>query len=174
MIRQIIDAKNPILRKKSKEVREIDKKITVLARDLVQTLKTQKDPEGVGLAAPQVGKNLRMFAMVNKGKIEVIVNPKILEIEKTLMKNQKILEGCLSVPCYYGPITRAKRVLLSYQTIDGEKIKREFNNFPAQIVQHEIDHLDGKLFTDIILEKKLPLYFISGDDWEEVDFAKIK
>lgn len=169
MIRKIVDAKDKSLRKTAKPVKKIDKKIISLTKDLEDTLKIQKDPEGVGLAAPQIGKPLRVFSMVDDGKIKTIINPKILKIEKTKIKKKGVLEGCLSIPYYYGPITRAGRVLLKYLDKEGNSREEIFKGFPAQIVQHEVDHLEGKLFIDIILAKKLPLYYIKGDEWEEVD-----
>lgn len=174
MIRKVVEASNPILRKKSAKIKKFDKKTRSLAKDLVDTLKSQKEPEGVGLAGPQIGKLFRIFAMVDKGKIRIVVNPKITKIEKETSKNKRVLEGCLSIPHYYGPVSRGKRVVIEYQDINGRKHKEEFKNFEAQIVQHEVDHLNGKLFTDIILSRKLPLYYVEGDEWEEVDFAKIK
>lgn len=179
MIRNIVDAKNPILRRNAKPVIKIDRKIEVIARDLVDTLKCQKDPEGVGLAAPQIGKSLRLFAMVWKGGFRVIINPEIISVEKSgssknpKKKNKNILEGCLSIPNYYGPLKRPSRIKIRFWDTDGKTQTEEFTGFPAQIVQHEIDHLNGKLFTDEIIKQKKPLYKLDpkSDDWEEVDIV---
>jgi peptide deformylase len=173
MIRKIVDAKDPILRKKSKEVIKIDKKIQRLAKDLTDTLKAQKDPEGVGLAACQVGKLIRMFAMVDGSNIKVVVNPKLIKVENVKTKLKKkgspILEGCLSIPNYYGRVKRPQKVTMSYQTLNGKRITEVFTGFPAQIVQHELDHLEGKLFVDEILKNKSPLYKFDPEGWEEVE-----
>ncbi len=182
MVRKVIDVKDPTLRQKSKVVGKIDKKIKELVSDMLDTLQSQKDPEGVGLAAPQVGKNLKIFVMDYGGKKRVVINPEVLEVKekaktevkspkskKKKKKSKKILEGCLSLPNYYGPIKRPQSIKISYQDLDGKKIVEEFNGFFAQIVQHEIDHLNGVLFVDRILEQKAPLYKFSGDDWEEVE-----
>jgi peptide deformylase len=178
MIRKILKADDPRLRKTSKPVKKIDKKIKNLAKDLVDTLKVQKDPEGVGLAACQVGKNLRMFAMLDGEKIRVIVNPEILKVYKSqapktkkAKNNKKIMEGCLSVPHYYGPLKRPPKLKLKYKNLEGKTKIEVFEGFPAQIVQHEVDHLNGILFVDKILEQKQNLYRLKNDEWEEVDLV---
>ena len=175
MINKIVPAKDPILRIKSKSINKFDKKIKILARDMEETLIAQKDPEGIGLAAPQIGVHLRIFAMVDKKIIKIIANPEILDISSASKKSTKkkkpgILEGCLSIPYYYGPVKRAERIKISYQNIEGKPQVEEFKGLAAQIVQHEIDHLDGKLFVDHLLAQKKPLYKITSDEWEEVDF----
>jgi len=182
MIRKIVDTKNPILRQKSKPVKKIDKKIRDLAKDLVDTLRTQKDPEGVGLAACQIGKSQRMFAMAYKSGIKVVINPEIVSIIKTVKPTKKgkkrkrpstILEGCLSIPYYYGPLKRPHKLTLKYQTVEDKDVTEIFEGFPAQIVQHEIDHLNGKLFVDEILKQKRALYKIDPktDEWEKVELV---
>lgn len=174
MIQKIIDIKNQKLREKSKEVGKIDKKIDELILDLKQTLKAQKDPEGVGLAAPQIGKNVRVFLAYYNGIEHVMINPEIIQIAHVSKKSKEItsnsvLEGCLSLPHYYGPVKRAKKLTLKYTNEKGEEVIREFKGFLAHIIQHEIDHLNGVLFIDRVLEQKLPLYKFSGDDYEEVE-----
>jgi peptide deformylase len=174
MNRKIIDVKNPLLRRKSKEVKTIDKKILGLIADMRETLKAQKDPEGVGLAAPQIGKNLRIFLIYYNGIEHVIINPRIVSKPNTDIKTpyegkNKVLEGCLSLPHYYGPIKRAKKITLTYMDENGKTTTRDFKGFLAHIIQHEIDHLEGVLFIDRILEQKGPLYRFKGDDWEEVE-----
>lgn len=176
MILKVVDVKNPILRQKAKPVAKIDKKVLTLIDSMRETLVAQKDPEGVGLAAPQVGKSLQIFLVHYKSFNQVFINPQILEVDKAKKinkegkrKNKEILEGCLSLPHYYGPIKRSQKVKLAYQNEKGEKITKEFTGFDAQIVQHEVDHLEGRLFVDKILEQKAPLYKFDGDDWEEVE-----
>jgi len=179
MVQKIVDVKDPKLRQKSKRVAKVDKKILAIARDLVDTLKVQKDPEGVGLAAPQIGKNVRMFAMVFGHGIRVIVNPKILSLsqgprKKGKAKKQKvILEGCLSLPNIYGPLKRPQHLKLTFMDLDGKTQTEVFEGFSAQIVQHEVDHLNGTLFFDQLLKDKTPLYKFNSklDDWEEVELV---
>lgn len=82
------------------------------------------------------------------------------------------MEGCLSIPHYYGPLTRKESITIEYLDEKGKKQKEKFEGFDAQIVQHEIDHLNGKLFVDKLLNQKKPLYkFNKEGEWEEVDFA---
>jgi peptide deformylase len=172
MIRKIVKADNPLLRKKSKPVKKIDKKILSLISDLKDTLLSQKDPEGVGLAAPQIGKNLKVFIMRDGKKIRTIINPKIIkkyERRKTKYEKQDIMEGCLSIPHYYGPLKRAQKIKIEYLDENGKKVVKTFENLLARIVQHEIDHLNGVLFTNRLLEQKKPLYELKEDKWEEID-----
>lgn len=176
MKRKIVKAGDSCLRKKSKPVAKVDKKILSLISDLKETLISQKDPEGVGLAAPQIGKNLRVFVMRTNGNIKTVINPKIISISKektseNKKKDNEVLEGCLSVPCFYGSVSRAKRIKISYTTEEGKQTTETFKGFPARIVQHEIDHLEGNLFIDRLLEQKHPLYEIKDDVAEEVDFT---
>jgi len=174
MVRKILPAKDPFLRQVAKPVAIIDKKILEVIKDLKDTLAVQKDPEGVGLAAPQIGKNLRIFYLSYKGRSEVFINPEILykAPEKLISEeeNEKIMEGCLSLPYYYGSLLRSPEVKLKYTNESGLEKIRKISGFPAQIVQHEVDHLNGVLFVDKLLEQKKKLFKISNDeDWEEVD-----
>lgn len=172
MVRPVLKSGNPVLRKKSKDVAKVDKKIKDLVKDLKDTLFNHKDPEGVGLAAPQIGKSLRVFVMTRNNKMLAIVNPKVIKVEKTKERNKKrtLLEGCLSVPYFYGPLTRADKITLEYLTEDGEKLTEKFTGFSAQIILHEIDHLDGVLFIDHMLANNVPLYKQNKEgEWEEVE-----
>lgn len=176
MIRKIVTGENPTLRKKSKTVSKVDKKVLKLVKDLKDTVLAQKNPEGVGLAASQIGKNLNVFVIRNGKKLKTIINPKIVKKSKKKTLNTKkkgdILEGCLSIPHYYGPLSRSKEVTLEYTNEKNKKVTEKFEGFAAQVVQHEMDHLSGILFTDRLLKQKRPLYKQVGDDeWEEVDFA---
>lgn len=172
MVKKILSVTDPILRKKSKPVKKIDKKVLSLIADLKDTLVVQENPQGVGLAASQIGKNFRVFAMKPKDKIKIIINPVIVSISKQKEKSKdedKIMEGCLSLPHFYGPLKRPQEIKIKYLTEKGEKRTEVFKDFPALIVQHEIDHLDGIIFVDRLLEKKKPLYELKGDEWHEVE-----
>lgn len=175
MIRKILQSGNPVLRAQSKSVPKVDKKVKDLIKDLRDTLAVQKDPEGIGLAAPQIGKNLQVFVCEHKKFSRVVINPKVLNItEMTKAKKGKeskneILEGCLSLPFYYGPLKRAKSIKVEYLNEKGEIIIETFTNFEAQIILHEIDHLNGVLFIDHLLKEKKPLYKVENDEWEEVE-----
>jgi peptide deformylase len=170
MIRKIVPVTDPVLRKKSKPVKKVDKKIKSLIGDLKDTLLAQKNPEGVGLAAPQIGKNLEIFAMKQGKEITIVINPKILSIKvtKKITKDTKTLEGCLSLPNFYGPLIRSKKITIKYLSEEGKKVTNTFKGFSAQIIQHEIDHLNGVLFVDHLLEKKQPLYEYKSGSWSKV------
>lgn len=173
MVQKIIQSGNKKLRQISKPVDKIDKKIEKLIQDLRDTLVVQKDPEGVGLAAPQIGVNLRVFAVSFKSFKRIVINPEILDIKNNDKKKKtksEILEGCLSLPHYYGPLERESYVKVKYLNEKGEAIIEEFKNFNAQIILHEIDHLNGFLFVDRLLEQKKKLYKLdTTDEWEEVE-----
>ncbi len=176
MVRKILQSGDPVLRKKAKKVVSVDKKTLEVIHDLKDTLSIQKEPEGVGLAAPQIGKSLRIFIADYKDFKKVVINPEILKIEKGKIKNEKpskkeILEGCLSLPFYYGPLKRAGKITVKYLSEKGEEIVEDFEGFNAQIILHEIDHLEGVLFIDRLLKEKKPLYKVDGDEWEEVELT---
>ncbi len=177
MIRKIVLTTEPSLRQKSKPVAKVDKKIKDLIKDLRDTLSIQKDPEGVGLAAPQIGKNLRVFLAKYKSFERVVINPEITKIEDKKNTDSKkgskkeILEGCLSLPNYYGPLKRASKVTIKYINEDGNVVVETFEGFHAQIILHEIDHLEGVLFIDHLLEESKPLYKVDGEEWEEVELV---
>lgn len=173
MIQRIVQSGEAKLRKISKPVKKIDKKIEKLIKDLKETLAVQVDPEGVGLAAPQIGVNLRVFAVSFKNFKRIVINPEILEVKDTKpikTKKSEVLEGCLSLPHYYGPLKRNGYVKLKYLDEEGKTVIEEFKDFHAQIILHEIDHLNGFLFIDRLLEQNMKLYKLDKDDtWEEVE-----
>ncbi len=176
MVRKILQSGDPVLRRTAKPIAKIDKKVEALIKDMEDTLSVQKDPEGVGLAAPQIGKSLRLFIADYKGFKRIVINPELVKAEKTVHKVEKkngkeILEGCLSLPYYYGPLERSEKITVSYLNEKGEKITEDFTGFNAQIMLHEIDHLNGILFIDRLFEAKKPLYRVDGDEWEEVELT---
>lgn len=174
MIQDIIRTTDPRIRAKSKPVSNVDKKVSLLIKDLKETLKAQLDPEGVGLAAPQIGKNVQVFVMQDGKNIKTVINPKIIKVSTNLQnpKNKAgrtIMEGCLSLPHYYGPIKRSQEITLEYLDEEGKTKTEEFKGLSAQIVQHEIDHLNGFVFVDRLLEQGKPLYEYKNGEWEKVE-----
>ncbi len=175
MIRPILQSGDPVLRQMSKSVAQIDKKVLELIKDLKETLVVQKDPEGIGLAAPQIGKNMRIFLMKPKQSdpITVVINPKIVSLSQAKGQKRKaksdIMEGCLSLPHYYGPLVRAQKITIEYMDEAGKPQTKSYEGLLAQIVQHEIDHLDGIIFIDRLLEQKRPLYEYKDGEWEKVE-----
>jgi peptide deformylase len=144
------------LRKKSQTVEKINKKIQKLLDDLADTM---YNAPGVGLAAPQIGENVRVLVVDISTKEEEnslmeLINPAITDSGGT----QKSEEGCLSVPGFYGNITRKKKITVEAVNRDGEKFKIEAEDILARVLQHEIDHLDGILFFDKMAKLKKELF----------------
>lgn len=148
-IRKIRTDKDPILRKKSKMVTNFNDRLKILIEDMYETMDLA---EGVGLAAPQVGILKRVIVIDNRdeedGKRFYMVNPEIIEKEG----EEVSVEGCLSVPGKHGTVKRAKDVKVKYNDLSGEEKIMEAEDFLARILQHEIDHLDGILYTDKAIE----------------------
>lgn len=176
---KIVNVPNQVLSSPTKPVEAVTGDIKKLVKDMEKTLIAQVDPQGVGLAAPQVGVSLRLF-IIKPGeddKTEVFINPVILEkhIKKERAQNSKPrthnskLEGCLSIPKIWGPVKRANRVLLKYQTLNGQEKTQWFTGLKATIIQHEVDHLQGVLFTQRSLEQDGPLYEEQGDEFVKID-----
>ena len=172
---KILTVPNPLLRQKSKPVQKIDKKIQKIVRDLKDTLKIEEGPQGVGLAAPQIGQPYRLCLVFSKKskKFLTLINPEIIWKSKAMVnrvpESKNPYEGCLSVPGYWGLVKRYKEIKVCYFTEGGKKVTRKFSGFTATVAQHEIDHLDGILFIDRILEQKSKLYKLEkGKDGKEI------
>jgi peptide deformylase len=135
-----------ILKEKTKEVKEIDKEIKELAKEMKKIMKKEG---GVGLAANQIGKDLKIFIAGDKNKILTFINPKII---KYIGKEKIMEEGCLSLPNLFGYIKRFPGVIVEYQDLWGKKRKLKAEGFLSQIIQHEMDHLEGKLFIEKAIE----------------------
>lgn len=148
---------DPILRKKSRPVEEINDRIKTLLDDMVETM---NDADGVGLAAPQVGVLKRIVIIdVGDGPIKII-NPEFLEVEGSFID----VEGCLSIPNKAGKVERPKRVKIKYLNEKAEEQILEGTGLLAKAICHEIDHLDGILYTDKIIE----YVDIANEDEEEL------
>lgn len=163
----IITAPNKILRKVAKPVAKIDKKVKSFIDNLLFTLEQTSNPKGVGLAAPQVGKSWRIFALnlstlKSRGVESIFINPQITRhsANQTLGPDPKkpTLEGCLSMPNVFGPVPRWEWVELTFQDTNLDEQTGRFADFEARVIQHELDHLDGILFTDHSLKHNLPVY----------------
>lgn len=178
-MRRIITIPHPTLRKVAEPIVAVDKRLLQLTKALTDALVAKKNPRGVGLAAPQVDLLLRMFCtMLNpKNKPMVYLNPVITahSTALTLGKDPKepIFEGCLSMPGLYGPVPRFEWIEIGYDAIvnDEELVRGQARlvDYEARVFQHELDHLDGVLFTDHSLKYDLPVYTEQGDDFIEVD-----
>jgi peptide deformylase len=142
-VRRIRLLGDPVLRKKAKEVSQIDENVLSIIRDMFEVMYAE---DGVGLAAPQVGVSLRIIVM-DDGKPRAMINPKIV-----YRSEEKIVaeEGCLSVPEIFENVERSKEVIVRYKDESGAEHEEKFVDYSARIVQHEYDHLDGILFIDLI------------------------
>lgn len=144
-LRQIRKVGDEILRKKSRVVDTVDERIVELLNDMYDTLKASDD--GIGLAAPQIGvlKRLVVIDLTEEdGEVYKLVNPVIIKSKG----EQVCREGCLSVPGVLGDVVRPKEVVVEALNEKGEKIKIKAKDLLAIVLCHEIDHLDGILFTD--------------------------
>ncbi|WP_069650209.1 peptide deformylase [Caloranaerobacter ferrireducens] len=145
-IRQLRYIGDPILRKKSREVAKIDERIKVLLDDMLETMYKN---EGVGLAAPQVGILKRVVVIdIGEGPIKLI-NPEIISMEGEVID----VEGCLSVPGESGEVKRPNKVKVKYLDENGKELMIEGTGLLARALCHEIDHLNGVLFVDKVIQK---------------------
>lgn len=168
---KIVQAPHPSLRKKAQPITKVDKKVKKFLKELETTLENKKNPRGVGLAAPQVDTNWRAFVIDQAPsqdqpqQLQLFINPIISKTSKkqTLGQDTKYptLEGCLSIPGFYGPVPRWEWIEVEYDQIKNDELKRtrqKLDWFTARVFQHELNHLEGILFTDFSLDYELPLY----------------
>ncbi|MDD5291352.1 MAG: peptide deformylase [Patescibacteria group bacterium] len=147
----IIKNPSPLLREKSKEI-DFEKIKPNELKDLcADMIKTMKEKDGVGLAAPQVGKSIRLITINTKDGPKIMINPKITNKSWAKEWNE---EGCLSVPGVYGKVRRNKKINCVYFDKNGQKIKIQAQGLLSFVIQHETDHLDGILFIDKAKEVK--------------------
>lgn len=173
----ILTAPNKILTEKTKTVKKIDNNIKRLINDMIVCLQTQKDPQGVGLAAPQVGKSISIFIIkpTLESKEKVFINPKIVRFidknnPKKIDKNKRKLEGCLSIPKIWAPIKRRYGIEIEYMNLEGKKLKQKFQGYEAIIIQHEIDHLNGIMYTQRAIEQKAQVFEEKGNKLIKIEF----
>ena len=154
-IRNIIKMGDETLLKKCREVKEVDERVLQLLDDMAETMRSAN---GLGLAAPQVGVLRRIVVIdVGEGIIELI-NPKIISASEELIKD---IEGCLSVPGKWGYVERPKTVTVCALDRSGKEIEITGEGILARALCHEIEHLEGRLFVDKVLE------YIDHEDLEE-------
>jgi peptide deformylase len=156
-IRQILIHPDPRLKTVADPVADIDDELRQLADDMLETM---YDAPGSGLAAPQVGVLKRLF-VIDCAKKEgtdpapmVLVNPEVLE---TSEETKVFEEGCLSIPEIYADVERPAEVKMRWLGIDGEEHEQTFDGFAAVCVQHELDHLNGRLYIDYLSPLKRQL-----------------
>ena len=141
----IVKEGDPILRKTSRKIETIDDRIKTLAADMLETM---HEANGVGLAAVQVGKLRRLVIVeVEEGRPFILINPEIVAKEG----RQTEAEGCLSIPGKWGITDRPMKVTVRATGLDGKNFSVMGSGLLARALCHEIDHLDGKLFTDNVI-----------------------
>lgn len=150
-IREIVALPNPVLRRKARPVTEFGPALQILVEDMIETM---RQAPGVGLAAPQVGVSDRVIVVEypaddeqedSPKKLYVVVNPEIKEIST---ETEPGIEGCLSIPGLQGEVERALAVTVKGRTRRGQPLKIKAKGWLARIFQHEVDHLEGVVFTD--------------------------
>ncbi|WP_028855639.1 peptide deformylase [Psychrilyobacter atlanticus] len=145
MIYEIKTYGDSALRGENKNIEEVDDSIKEILDSMVETM---RNINGVGLAAPQVGINLKMFVMeAEEGIIRKIINPEFIQYSEIQIDHE---EGCLSVPGIYKKVKRPESLKVRYLNENGESIEEELGESWARVFQHESDHLEGILFVDKI------------------------
>ena len=141
-IRNVVKEGDPILRKKCREITEVNDHIRMTMEDMLDTMRAEM---GVGIAGPQVGVMRRMFvAEPEPDRVYFMINPEITEKEGTQTGD----EACLSVPGLCGTVERPEKIKITALDLDGNRQEYEFEGFDAVVMCHEYDHLDGVLYTD--------------------------
>lgn len=147
-LRQIRVDGDEVLRKISKKVEKIDDYLKILVEDMFETM---YDADGVGLAAPQIGVLKRVIVIDIDVLKRVMINPEIIEQSDTEMQDGP--EGCLSVPGVEDVVRRPNVLRVRYMDLDGNVVEEIAKDLYARVICHEVDHLNGILFTDKVLEK---------------------
>ena len=160
-VRPIVTLGDPRLRIKGQPVTSFGKFLGHLLDDLTHTM---RDAPGVGLAAPQIGEGLSVCVVEVEDRLHELVNPKIIRTEG----EDRDLEGCLSIPGYAAYVTRKDKVWVVAQDRRGRKFKVAGSGLLGRAFQHELDHLDGKLYIDYLdsMDELIPVGL--GDDEEGV------
>lgn len=147
---------SPDVRGRAKRVSRIDDTIRTILDDMVDTMRVAP---GVGLAAPQIGIPLRMIVVEYEGQLFHVINPELSKLTGA----ETDQEGCLSVPNWQGPVTRATSLLVKGRDRVGREFRLNAEGWLARIFQHECDHLDGTLFVDRVTDRAA-LHWIDPDE----------
>lgn len=161
-VKPIVMLGDPRLRLKGLPVESFGKPLHELLDDLAETM---RDAPGVGLAAPQLGEALRACVIEVEGQLHELVNPEIVRASG----DDRDLEGCLSIPGYFAYVTRRERVWVVAQNRFGRRIKVAGSGLLGRALQHELDHLDGKLFIDYLESMDELISFADDADDEEAE-----
>ncbi len=162
---------DPVLRQKATKINRVDDSVRRLASDMWETLEAA---EGVGLAAPQVGVSRRLIVVhlpedyIEEGSPEValrLVNPEIVKARGEITA----MEGCLSIPGWQGDVPRADQITVKATDLNNRDVRLKLEGWAARVVQHEIDHLDGILYTDRMRDEDSLYRVEAGSDGDETD-----
>ena len=165
---------NPILTAKAKRVRKVDASVQALIDDMVETM---REAPGVGLAATQIGVPLRVIVVEipetedqpDNGKLYTLVNPEIIRTSAEIEEGE---EGCLSIPGWIGQLDRHVWVTVKALDRKGREVRIKANDFLARTLQHEIDHLNGVLFTDRLTSREKLIKLSEKEEEAEVSEAR--
>lgn len=150
-VREIVTVPNDVLRRKAHKITTFDKDLQIVIDDMIETM---REAPGVGLAAPQIGLSQRLIVVEyeeddqkedSPKKLHVVANPEIVKVSED---TELGIEGCLSVPALVGEVGRSLEIVVRGQNRRGQPVKIKAEGWLARIFQHEIDHLDGVLYTD--------------------------
>ena len=133
---------DPVLRRKAEPVGKVDEGLRKLCERMVETMIRA---DGVGLAAPQIGVSKRIIVLDVDGEFHILINP---ELVSTSPETEEFTEGCLSVPGVSATVKRSAEAIVEGTTLDGSKVRITGKGLLARAIQHEIDHLEGRLFID--------------------------
>jgi peptide deformylase len=170
----IVTYNDPVLREKTEPISELTEEISDLINNMIETM---YNSDGVGLAAPQIGKSLKLFVMDGDPVLEddeekygvmVFINPEIVE-----KKGKKIPmdEGCLSIPDIREKVFRPETIVIRYQDENFQEKEQEFSGWMARIIQHEYDHLKGILFIDYLSSFRKRMV---KSDLQEIDSGNVE
>ena len=164
MIREVLTYPNPLLKKTAEPVAAITPEIRDLVKDMVETM---YEYDGIGLAAPQIGELVRVVTVDISGPqaredLKILINPELEPLGGDEVESE---EGCLSVEDYRSTVSRAERVTVRAIDLEGNPLEFEADGLLAVCLQHECDHLEGKLFIDRISRLKRTLYDTKVKKW---------
>jgi peptide deformylase len=173
--REIIYANDPRLRQRAKRVKQFGPALKALANDMLETM---HEANGIGLAAPQIGLLQRLLVVhlpedendPQSGKPFVLVNPEVVKTGRQVVEGE---EGCLSIPTWYGMVSRPEWVVVKAQGTNGKSIRIRAEGLLARVFLHEMDHLDGVLFIDRV-ESPDKLWQVKPEDLQDEQEAKLE
>ncbi len=172
---KVVIAPDARLRVKTRLVKKFKPGLADIIREMIKTTLSFKDPEGVGLASTQIGNDERYFVGKigpEENNLKGFINPQILWMSK---RTKKYFEGCLSIPDYWGETIRSIQIKVTYQDLFDKRHTETLKGVDAWIFQHEVDHLEGKLFVDLVLEIKGRFFkFIGKDKRGQDQFERVE